>query len=142
MTSRMLVLGLTALLVLIECSCRLSDQPMFLEYRRPANVPPDATLVDQAKGGLWERCVYDPQKSANRCEVYNWRGGVLYNDEFLPYDGGAPVQPNELKISKYAPLAGPDAICLQNGRILLPKSGYERAKKHLDWIAGKRSSPS
>jgi len=35
----------------------------------------------------------------------------------------------------------PDAICLENGRILLPKSTFERAKRHLDWIEGKRSSP-
>jgi len=115
---------------------------MFLEYRRPANVPADATLVDQAKSGLWERCAYDPQQTVNRCEIYNWPGGVLYNEEFLPYDGGNPVQPGELKIPKYSPLAGPDVICLKNGRILLPKSGFDRAKKQLDWITGKRSSPS
>ena len=43
-------------------------------------------VLDQAKGGLWERCAYDPQMAANQCEVYNWRGGVLYNEEFLPCD--------------------------------------------------------
>jgi hypothetical protein len=126
---------------LIIGSCNFRDQPIFLERRRPANVPADAALVEQPKGGLWERCMFDTQQSINRCDVYNWRGGVIYGEEFLPYDGGDAVKQEELKIPKYAPLASPDVICLQNGRMLLPKSAFDRSKKHLDWIAGKRSSP-
>ncbi len=141
MTSRMVVLALTALLALGACSCNLSDQPMFLKYRRPANVPSDAALVDQAKGGLWQHCIYDAGANADRCQIYNWRGGLLYDEVFLAYDGRGVVAQGDLKIPGYASLSGPDRICLANGRILIPKSRYDEVKRHLDWATGKRAQP-
>ncbi len=89
-------------LSVLAVSCNLKDQPIFLEHRHPANVPADATLVDQPKGGLWERCTYDPEKRVDRCEVYNWGGDVLFNEEFIPYDGGEPVTSADLRIPRYA----------------------------------------
>jgi len=136
---------LLALLVVqspfLSASCNLKDQPMFLESRRPANVPADATLVDQAKGGVWKCCTFDPQKMVNRCEIYNWGGHILIDEEFIPYDGGGPVPAAELRIPKYSPLAERDTIYLQNGRILLPRSQFERLKKEVDWLKGKRLNP-
>ena len=44
-------------LLVLECiGCNWSDQPMILKYRRPDNVPSDASLVELAKGGVWQRC--------------------------------------------------------------------------------------
>ncbi len=141
MTSRMLGLGLAVLLALAACSCNLSDQPVFLKYRRPANVPSGATLVDQPKGGLWERCVFDAGTHTDRCQIYNWRGGLLYDEAFLAYDGGGAVAQADLKIPGYSALSGPDRVCLANGRILIPESRYEEVKRHLDWATGKRNQP-
>jgi hypothetical protein len=70
-TQAVKTLGLTVLLSVAACSCNLSDQPMFLKHRRPANVPSDAALVDQPKGGLWQRCILDAGANPNRCEIYN-----------------------------------------------------------------------
>jgi hypothetical protein len=141
MTSRMLGFGLTVLLALATSSCNLSDQPIFLKYRRPANVPSDATLVDQAKGGIWQRCILDTRATANRCQIYNWRGGLLYDEVFLAYDGGGIVVQADLKIPGYTALSGPDRVCLANGRILIPKSRYDDVKRYLDWATGKRAQP-
>ncbi len=139
MMSRVLRLGLPVLLALIACSCNLSDQPVFLKYRRPANVPSDATLVDQPKGGLWQHCIFEPETNTDRCQIYNWRGGLLYDEAFLAYDGAGAVAQVDLKIPGYAALSGPDRVCLANGRILIPRSRYEEVKRHLDWATGKRT---
>jgi len=141
MTSRMFGHLLMVLLALTAWSCNLSDQPMFLKYRRPANVPSDATLVDQAKGGLWQHCIFDTGAQANRCQIYNWRGGLLYDEVFLAYDGGGAVTQADLKIPGYTALSGPDRVCLANGRILIPKSRYGEVRQHLDWATGKRAQP-
>jgi hypothetical protein len=137
----MLELGLVVLLALAAWSCNLGDQPVFLKYRRPANVPSDASLVDQPKGGLWQRCIFDPGTNTDRCQIYNWRGGLLYDEAFLPYDGTGAVVQADLKIPGYAALAGPNRVCLANGRILIPQSRYEDVKRHLDWATGKRAQP-
>lgn len=130
------------LLCLGVSGCKLlENQPVLLEHRRPGNVPEDAALVDQPKSGLWQRCVLDTGANANRCQIYNWGGGVLYDEVFLPYDGGNAVVQADLKISRYAPLSGPDRVCLANGRILIPKSRYDEIKRHLEWATGKRTQP-
>jgi hypothetical protein len=134
-------LGLAVLLAFTACSCNLSDQPVFLKYRRPANVLSDATLVDQPKGGLWQRCIFDPGTDTDRCQIYNWGGALLYDEEFLAYDGNGAVVEGDLKIPGYAPLSGPDRVCLANGRILIPKSRYEEVRRHLDRVTGKRTRP-
>jgi hypothetical protein len=112
--------------------CSLKDQPLFLERRRPANVPADASLVDMPKGGVWQHCTFDSAVSANRCQIYNWGGEVLYDEVFLPYDGGPPILQADLKIPRYLPSVGLGWVCLKNGRILLPKSRFEDLKKFLD----------
>jgi hypothetical protein len=131
--------GVFLFLLLVVSGCDYGNQPMFLEHRRPANVPRDATLVDQAKGGIWVRCMYDGQRAVNRCTVYNWGGGLIYyNEEYLPYDGGNPVLPSDLRIMQHAPLASHQVICLENGRMLLPKDMYERVKRDLDKVKTNR----
>jgi len=139
--SRVFRLGLAVLLALSVSSCNLSDQPIFLKYRRPANVPSNATLVDQPKGGLWQHCIFDPQTNTDRCQIYNWRGGLLYDEVFLAYDGTGAVVQADLRIPGYAALSGPDRVCLANGRILIPTSRYEEVKRYLDWVTGKRPQP-
>jgi hypothetical protein len=116
-------LALAAVIVTAGCS-GLKDQPAFLEHRRPKNVPPDAALVDIAKGGMWQHCVFDEPNAINRCAIYNWKGGVIYDEQFLPYDGGRPLLQTELRIPRNPPSAEPDAVYLENGRILIPKSAF------------------
>jgi len=70
--------------------------------------------------------------------VWNWGGDVLAEEVFLPYDGGPPAGPNELKI-KSKGSTGSDRVLLANGRILIPKSRYEDVKRLLDEMNGKRT---
>ena len=126
------IAALIGIYLLGMVGCTRKDQPLFLEYRRPANVPAEASLVDMPKGGVWQHCTFDPAVNTNRCQIYGWRGTVLYDEIFLPYDGGAAVSSADLMIPRYAPTVGDDWICLKNGRILLPKSRFEDIKKFLD----------
>jgi hypothetical protein len=112
---------LTAFL-LLSGALGCSDQPFFLSYRRPANVPADAVVVYLAKTGVWQRCSFDSSDNQNRCQIYNWKGNLLLDEVFLAYDGRGPVSTGELKIPHHAPRAGPYWVNLGNGRILIPKS--------------------
>ena len=125
------LLILPCLLMIQTLGCNWSDQPVFLEYRRPANVPSDAVLVQLSKGGAWQRCEVNSSTKQNRCQIFNWKGGVLYDETFLPYDEGLPVGSADLRIPRYVPAVGLDWICLENGRILLPESRFQELKSFL-----------
>lgn len=119
--------------VFSQSSCYLRDQPIFVEYRRPENVPPDAIYVPGGKGGYWKRCTHENQGSPRvHCQVYNWGGGKLWDEEFLPYDGRSPVSEEELRIKKNPRAPIDNEIELENGRILLPKSRFDQLKRFLD----------
>ena len=106
-----------ALIFLAMCVYLLPFNP-----RRPANVPADAVFHAWAKGGAWERCWYSAQENADHCEIYNWGGGVIDNGVFVPWDGGPPIKQEQLKIQKDVQSGlGGRAICLKNGRTLIPK---------------------
>ena len=123
----------TMMLVIHSGGCTYwSNQPVFLESRRPKSVPPDAVLVQLAKGGVWQRCEVDASTSANRCQIFSWKGQSLYDEMFLPYDQGPAVAHADLRIPRYLPAVGPDWVCLKNGRILLPLSRFDQLKVFLD----------
>ena len=129
-----------ALSVLQYTGCYWSDQPVLLEYRRPPNVPIDAVLVQLAKGGVWQHCGVESTTGKNRCQIFNWKGGLLYDETFLPYDQGPTVGLSDLKIPKYVPAVGPDWVCLENGRILLPESRFDQLKAFLERTTPKQSA--
>lgn len=133
-------LTILALLVVQSTGCSWSDQPVLLEYRRPTNVAANAVLVQLAKGGVWQRCWVDSATRKNRCQIFNWKGGLLYDETFLPYDQGSTVGLSDLRIPKYVPAVGPDWVCLENGRILLPESRFEQLKAFLDRTTPKDSA--
>ena len=118
----------------------LRDQPLFVEERRPSSVPKDAVFVQGAMGGWWEHCDAGAKDEAgeNHCVIYNWKGELLYDEPFLPYDGGARASAEELTIPSESPNSGPDRIALKNGRVLIPKSDYLRIKAFLDNVNAKR----
>ena len=120
------------LLLLLGAALGCSDQPFFLSYRRPANVPADAVVVYLAKTGVWQRCSYDSSAKENRCQIYNLMGEKLVDDVFAPYDGRGPVPTLELKIPHHSLTAGPYWITLENGRILIPRSRFDQIKGELD----------
>ena len=122
-----------AFLLMLQCTaCNWSDQPVLLAHRRPANIPSDAVLVQLAKGGVWQRCETTSTTGKTRCQIFNWKGGLLYDEIFLPYDQGSALSESDLKIPPYLPTVGPDWVCLQNGRILLPTSRFHQLKSFLD----------
>lgn len=127
-----MLLTASLLVIFAETACDFSDQPVFVEYRRPKSVPPDAILVSSGKGGWWKRCIYDEKRDVDRCEVFNWRGGILLNEVFLPYDGGPPIPKAELRISRKPREPVDYSIELENGRILLPQSRFKKLKAFMD----------
>jgi len=107
-------------------------------HPRPSNVPVDSVYVNAANDdGWWQHCSYDGGRDVDHCQIYNWGGGVIWDEVFLPYDGGDAAKESELTIDNETRLAGPQYVCLKNGRILIPKSGFENQKRFLDWVTGK-----
>lgn len=103
---------------------------------RPDNVPRDSVLV-AGMVGWWQRCSYDANLDANYCQIFNAGGKVLYDGLFLPYDGGKPARESELKIAGDSSLAGPNYVCLKNGRILIPEAHFEQQKRFIDGVVRK-----
>lgn len=128
---KQLLIGVVFFFMLQCTGCYWSNQPVYLEYRRPANVPLDAVLVQLAKGGVWQRCEAVSTTGQTRCQIFTWKGGLLYDEIFLPYDQGPTPEAPDLKIPSYVPAVGSDWVCLQNGRILLPMSRFDELKAFL-----------
>ncbi|MEO8658950.1 MAG: hypothetical protein ABI693_10795 [Bryobacteraceae bacterium] len=109
-----------------------------LERSRPQNVLKDAVYVGPAVG-WWEHCAYLPAQRIDQCRIWNYRGGILEEGEFVPYDQGAPATSDQLRIVDGG--SGPDRIVLRNGRTLIPKSREVQMRRFLDWQNGKRQTP-
>jgi hypothetical protein len=101
---------------------------------RPSNVPLDATYIEGGEvGGWWQHCSFDSGNDVNRCQIYNAGGVVLSDEVFLPYDGGKALTSSLLKIDGDSYLAaGPNYVCLKDGRILIPKSHFQDYKSFID----------
>jgi hypothetical protein len=109
---------------------------------RPQDVTPEATCVLAGKAGCWwQHCRATIAGRPVHCRIWNAGGLILEDEQFLPYDGGAPPTADELKIPVDAKFAGPDRIFLANGRVLLPRSRFDDLKKFVDWLNGKREQP-
>jgi hypothetical protein len=111
-----------------------------LERSRPRNVSKDAIHVGGAVG-WWEWCSYDPKEDMDHCQIFNRGGGVIWNEVFLPYDGGKAAKGPELQVDGESRIVGPQYVCLKNGRILIPKSGFENQKAFLDRTYGQSKIP-
>jgi hypothetical protein len=96
--------------------------------QRPKNVPSDAILVKYEEGAVWQRCAITPTNGFIRCQIYSEKGRTEHDESFFPYDEGPTLEPAELKIAANDPDAGPDWVCLENGRILMPGSRYDYVK--------------
>jgi len=105
--------------------------------RRPSNVPDDSVYVVGAKVGWWERCSYESKRDVDRCQIFDEGGDIVSDEDFLPYDGGPAAKRSELDVVSDSDLAGPQYVCLRNGRILIPKSHFDSQKRYLDWATGK-----
>jgi len=101
---------------------------------RPENVPKSAVFVQSVKRGYWHSCGIDQTENICYCTIYLDDGRVVFNDIFLPYDGGGPVAENDLKIT---PNGTSDTIRLENGRLLLPKTRFKIVKRYWDDMLGK-----
>jgi hypothetical protein len=99
---------------------------------RPRNVPSDAVFVQFEKGAVWQRCAIEPVTSFVRCQIFGEKGRTEHDESFFPYDQGPTLEPSELTVASKDPDAGPDWVCLENGRILMPGSRYDYVKALLD----------
>jgi hypothetical protein len=130
--------GLSVVFTLLLCfACGRRSEAI-----RPAEVPVDATYVTGGKaGGWWQQCTVSKTTEAAHCRIWNGAGLILENEDFLPYDGGAPPAADDLKVSPDPTFPGPDRIFLTNGRVLLPSSRFNDLKKFVDWLNGNASQP-
>lgn len=126
---------LTLSLLLSTVSCGYAPP------KRPANVPVAAIFAPGAKVGWWHYCEFDRNDNHAHCSIWNQGGLVLQKGVFLPSDR-KPLRADELKVV-YNERWGDNAqfICLENRRILLPASDFDRLSKFADWLGGKRASP-
>jgi hypothetical protein len=127
-------LALAGLLLTFGCAAGLP--------KRPANVPSNATFAPGGKvGGWWHYCEFGNSDARAHCAIWNKGGLVLYEGIFLPQDK-QPLSAEELKVV-YNSKWGDDAqfINLQNGRVLVPASDFDRLTQFAEWLQGKRSSP-
>jgi len=106
------------------------------EPARPRGVPEGAVLVNGPDEHWWQWCSYDQKDDSDHCEIFNGGGDVIWNEVFLPYDGGKAASESELKIDSDTSLKSFQYVCLKNGRILIPKSGFENQKEFLDRRTG------
>ena len=107
---------------------------------RPSNVPKNAVPVSALWGYDWDYCWFDEKDNVSHCQIFNKNGDTLYNDVFLAYEGKEPSSADDLQIRHNQDGGGEQWIYLQNGTILIPRSGYTGIKKLLDWQKGKRAS--
>ena len=107
----------------------------------PKNIPADSTFVNGGEDHWWERCSYDSKEDVDDCQILNSGGGVIWNEVFLPYDGGKAAKKAELSVDGESRLVGPQYVCLKNGRILIPRSGFENQKEFLDRRMGQSKTP-
>jgi hypothetical protein len=101
-----------------------------MDYHWPTNVPKTAFLVPNWSGGWFQQCAYDAVSQTDHCRIWNFRGLILYNEQFVPYDAGAAAPTDQLVIVDRG--SGPDRVTLKNGRILIPKSREADLRRFLD----------
>lgn len=126
--------GLALALLLTACGHKA-------EVVRPNGVPADAVFVRGAKIGWWQQCTAGSSGKPVHCQIWGGTGGVLVDEEFLPYDGGPPPTAGELKIATAPTIPGPDRVVLSNKRVLLPESRFGELKNFVDWWNGKSNQP-
>jgi hypothetical protein len=122
MTKSLLPLTLTGLL-LAACGDFPSDIPP-----RPANIPKDAVQLFGGKTCWYVKCSYRPE--GNTCQMFNAGGTLLWDERYLPYDGGLPVAENDLQIDAKKSMIS--ELRLKNGRILISERGFDGFKRALD----------
>jgi hypothetical protein len=105
--------------------------------RRPEGIPSSSIFVPAAKGGYWQTCRLDQTVGECRCTIYLGDGRVVYDEVFLPYNGGAQIEEKDLEIT---PEGTGDTVKLANGRLLLPQSDFEKRKRYWDWRFGKAAT--
>ena len=104
---------------------------------QPEDVSPDATYVAGGKvGGWWQQCLPSTGKGPH-CRIWNRVGLLLWDEEFLPYDQGPLPGSDEIKIPVNGWLSGPDRVCLDNRRVLFPRSKFNELKSWLDGLSNK-----
>jgi hypothetical protein len=95
---------------------------------RPASVPKDAVYVSGAKTGWWQLCTYDKTRDVDVCQIYREDGNLIVEEEFLLFDGGAPVHDADLHIDGDSRFGSVNRVVLKNGKMLLRKSTFEAEK--------------
>lgn len=104
----------------------------WLQESRPSNVPADAVFVRFDGGAVWQRCAIVPATGLVRCQIFEAKGRREHDESFFPYDEGPTLEASELTVAGDDPDAGPDWVCLENGRILMPGSRYDYVRSVLN----------
>ncbi len=129
MSRNSIICILAAVLLLVAASACGREQA------RPAGIPQDAVKVIGTKGtGPWQWCGLRTDGTVH-CKIFNVKGDLISDDEFVPYSGIVPKSHADLRIS---PRGDAQWIQLENGTILIPRSNRAAMTRFLDWVTGKR----
>ena len=125
--------------------------------KRPSVISPSGIFIERGSvpfklstHGDWLDCWQDLSTRMDHCRLTDEKGGLKFEDTFLPYKTEVSIPGPELKIDVNktghlwmgvtAEKVSLPIIFLQNGEILLPKSEYEKAKKVVEfWVYGRDS---
>lgn len=117
--------------------------------RRPNGVSQNGAFLWSGSVGLpsprrgnWVECWVDRLNKEDVCRFTDIKGVVYYEGVFLPDQGNIPIPNYDLRIrarftSDWAPHVSVrdtyvPLLCLQNGRVLIPKDNYLKGKQKLD----------
>lgn len=97
---------------------------------RPKSVRADAIYIPGINGtAIWQQCSSPKVSGRLRCQIFNGKGEVFRDDDFVPYTGSLPGTRTDVRI---VPRGGTEWIELADGTILIPSSQIERVKHYLD----------
>lgn len=103
--------------------------------RRPAGVSIGAVRVESVKGGYWQKCEMS-ESAQTRCVIWNEGGVILFDEVFLPVDGGSTPSAKEVsRLRTWGPCTGAYQVCLENRRILVPRSHFDEMKAHIERLS-------
>jgi len=108
-------------------------------------------LFKLSNTGDWIKCWFDERDRADHCRLTDDKGKLEFEDVFLSYEGQPPLPQSALVFDTrrtgrtwagtYEKGTRFPIVYLTNGEILLPKTEYEKSRRTVDWLTGKRDGP-
>jgi len=100
----------------------------------PKNLPADSVWIKGppaplflAPRGAWLGCWFDAQRNADRCRFADYKGGIIYEDDYTTCDDKPPLPDDRLQLEKRRQSTA--FVFLPDGTMLQPTSECELIKR-------------